>query len=76
MKLLNKSQAEGMFNAMCALNNVYASFEFYVSTAAGDYIVVKDDPVTNAVTVRLADCSKVEVYVNQVAFATAYEIEI
>lgn len=75
MQLLNKTKVESLYSAMCALNNVYANFEFYVPLTDGTFVVVKDHPVTYEVTVKLADDSVVEVYDNQAAFAAAYGVE-
>ncbi len=74
-KILTKTQAEAVYSAMCALNNVGAHLDARIYSAAirvqempGGMIVVHR-PVHNAPS------AEQETYANQSAFATAYGLQ-
>lgn len=75
--ILNKSQAEAVYSAMCALNNVSARIKAQFGDVSTDGVNVfeeVDDTVT-VVRVRHYDVLEAENYANQAAFATAYGLQ-
>ncbi len=68
-KVLNKSQATEIYNAMCYLNNVSARLCVNIDDCN---VMVKEQPCGN-ITVYHGPIVR-EVYANQHAFAVAYQI--
>lgn len=72
--ILNKSQAEAIYNAMCALSNVNAVCLIDIKGDSGQ----EDIGVNGAdgdVVVRVGWCGRTERYADQSAFATAYGLQ-
>ncbi|ARU04717.1 hypothetical protein CCO03_08555 [Comamonas serinivorans] len=72
-RILNKSQAEAVYNAMCELNNVNGLLLTHIRTDSGHFIEVNEDG-DGMISVR---CSEVgsppfEAYPSQYAFSAAY----
>ena len=82
MKILNRSQAEAVYNAMCALNNVSANqgiqlsfvgdwegdmYRFSVQEDANGRVVVSQGPIPKP--------QKIEQYPDQADFAAAYGLD-
>lgn len=74
MRILTQEQARALYAAMRALNDIDANFEFFVETASGDFIVIKDDADTCEVFVKLADGTLLETYESQPDFVQAYGV--
>lgn len=74
--ILNQSQAEAVYSAMCALNNVsgVVRVTFTPDTKGGKVIKVKECEDFGYVTV-IVGFETVERYDNQAAFATAYGLQ-
>jgi hypothetical protein len=73
--ILNQSQAEAVYSAMCALNNVGAEMlvQFTGYPRAQDHIGI--DASDGSVRIRVGMCGDFEGYQNQAAFATAYGLK-
>lgn len=77
-KILNKSQAEAVYTAMCALNNVVARVDafldkvFHAREMADGRVVINIVP---NVTFPGSHGADPEIYANQSAFATAYGLQ-
>lgn len=77
-KILNQSQAEAVYSAMCHLNNVGARLDafvekvFHAREMADGRVVVSSAP---NVTFPGSHDAEREVYENQSAFATAYGLQ-
>lgn len=69
MKILNQAQAEAVYDAMCALNNVSGVAGRIqignIVVTSGREVVTVDDPVRDVT----------EAYENQAAFAAAYGLD-
>lgn len=72
--ILTKAQAEAVYSAMCALNNVGAYLRATLPDADNDLaIVVEHHPISNKVSIMHYDKpSRWESYDNQAAFAYEY----
>lgn len=73
--ILNQAQAEAVYSAMCALNNVGAELKatIYTRDSAGDYMrVYQDGGAVKVVDVLGHSVENREHYDDQAAFAAAY----
>ena len=70
--ILNKSQAEAVYSAMCALNNVGGTIEKL--SLPDSYYVIDVVAYTDKITIRRG-LRTVETHDNQSAFATAYGLQ-
>ena len=67
--ILNQAQAEAVYSAMCALNNV----GMRINTCDDDMVRVAEHQ-SGVITVYHGDTVR-DVYANQAAFATAYGLQ-
>lgn len=77
-KILTQAQAEAVYSAMCALNNVGAELKatIYTRDSAGDYMrVYQDGGSVKVVDVIRHSIETKEHYDNQSAFAAAYGMQ-
>lgn len=71
--ILNQSQAEAVYSAMCALNNVFGRIKAQFGDVSDDGVnVFEVDGSVNVVRVRHYDVLEAEYYASQAAFAAAY----
>ncbi len=75
--ILTKSQAEAVYSAMCALNNVNA--RCMAELDRKDFlnykrVVERDEDTIYIVNVVVGRANKIENYDNQAAFAAAYGV--
>lgn len=73
-KILNQSQAEAVYSAMCALNNVAAdkgAASFESGRMNGIYVNWQ----THVVAIQVGVVGPSEYYADQAAFATAYGLQ-
>lgn len=71
--ILNQSQAQAVYDAMCALNNVSG----VLLASITDLRAPQDINVNGAdggVVVRVGICGEAETYASQAAFAAAYNL--
>ncbi len=76
--ILNKSQAEAVYSAMCALNNVGGKVKAMFGNVATDGINVFEDDGGEVVVVRVNhyDVLESERCTSQSAFAIAYGLSV
>lgn len=81
-KILNKSQAEAIYSAMCHLNNVSARLDAFLEGGFHAREMPDGQVVVHAVVGSASPASahhraqeEPEVYANQSAFATAYGLQ-
>ncbi|MDD5325895.1 MAG: hypothetical protein PHR71_11420 [Polaromonas sp.] len=77
--ILNQAQAEAIYGAMVALNNIGATIRCEFSHADVMFLVY-ETPTTNRVMITTRDSKDVlasehETYADQAAFAAAYELQ-
>ena len=70
--VLNKSQAEAVYSAMCALNNVGALLSTFIRTDSGKFIEVHDNGDEITMWATEIELPGKETHASQTAFATAY----
>lgn len=70
--ILTKAQAEAVYTAMCALNNVGAACMVDIPSGSRAQQDISVNAVDGDVVVRVGLCGEVERYRDQAAFATAY----
>ena len=71
--ILNQAQAEAVYSAMCALNNVSAKVKVNLPIGGGLGIRVNENLGVIYITGE-GWCSGRETYSNQAEFATAYKL--
>ena len=80
-KILNQAQAEAIYSAMCALNNVGGHLDAYVPNLSnpakkGHLVVVREmGAATIEVRAGFAEGAEREDYRNRSAFAAAYGLQ-
>lgn len=70
--ILNKSQAEAVFSAMCALNNVGMRIDAFGGTDMTHIRETPDGRIVIHKTIEHIDSTRSERHASQAAFATAY----
>lgn len=78
MKILNQAQAEAVYSAMCALNNVGGKLKAVFGDASGKQGVTVFENALGIVRVIEIDHYKIrrdEDYAAQAAFAAAYNLQ-
>lgn len=71
-RILNKTQAEAVYSAMCALNNANALLSTFIRTDSGKFIEVHDNGDEITLWATEIELPSKETHASQSAFATAY----
>lgn len=71
--ILNKSQAEAVYSAMCALNNVSARLD--VNLPQGNGLAIRVYEGLGGRIFLTTERGQTEIYADQSAFATAYDLQ-
>ena len=73
--ILTQAQAEAVYSAMCALNNVGGLLSAHIRTDTGHFIEVHEDEMGIRMVAAEVHLPPTEVFPNQSAFATAYSLQ-
>ena len=74
-RILTQDQAEAVYSAMCALNNVNALLSTFIRTDSGKFIEVHDNGDEITLWSKEVELPTKETHTGQSAFAAAYGLD-